>query len=152
MNKHNQMQSVKNYELKVKRVQLPEPYGQIVRVPGDVVRLARMLIGDSAQEKFCVFHLDVKNKVIGFSEAAVGGIDSCPVDMRSVFRTAIVLGASGIVIAHCHPSGDAALSPDDVNLTQRVKEAAKLLGIILLDHVVVTDVGGVSMQELGHVF
>lgn len=91
----------------------------------------------------------MKNRVLGFTIAAVGAIDSCPVDPRTVFRAAVALGASGIVASHCHPSGDPTPSKDDIELTKRLKAAGDLLGIQLLDHVIVTDTARVSLRERG---
>ena len=91
----------------------------------------------------------MKNRVLGFTIAAVGAIDSCPVDPRTVFRTAVALGASGIVASHCHPSGDPSPSHEDIELTKRLKAAGDLLGIQLLDHVIVTDTARVSFRERG---
>lgn len=146
------MKSIKNFELKVKRVavgEAVEPYGASVRSPSDVARIAQLLVGDSAQEHFLVFLLDVRNRVLGFSETSRGGIDTCPVDPRVVFRTAVALGSSGIVCVHNHPSGEPTPSTDDILLTRRLKEAGELLGIELLDHVIVTDTATVSLRERG---
>ena len=144
--------TIRNIELKVKRVAVgegTEPYGASVRSPDDVSRIAQKLIGDDAQERFLVFVLDIRNRVIGYHEAGRGSIDSCPVDIRVVFRTAVALGASSILAAHNHPSGDATPSSDDIILTRRLKEAGELLGIPLLDHVIVTDSGTTSLRERG---
>ena len=144
--------TIKNYELRVRRVNLADagaPYGERVRAPDDVARIAQLLIGDSAQELFYVFHLCIKNRVLGFSEVARGGIDVCPVDARAVFRTAIALGSSGLIAAHCHPSGDPTPSREDIELTERLKAAGELLGIPVLDHVIVTDTSTVSLAERG---
>jgi DNA repair protein RadC len=146
------MKTIKNFELKVKRVAVgegSEPYGASVRSPGDVARIAQALIGDSAQEHLCVFLLDVKNRVVGFSEAARGAIDSCPVDPRSVFRAAVATGASAVVVTHNHPSGDLRPSAEDIALTQRLKAAGELLAVPLLDHVIVTDCDTISLRERG---
>jgi len=146
------MKSIKNFELKVKRVAVGEgvePYGASVRSPSDVARIAQLLIGDSAQEHFLVFLLDVRNRVIGYSEVARGGIDTCPVDPRVVFRTAVATGASALAAVHNHPSGTPEPSTDDILLTRRLKEAGELLGIQLLDHVIVTDTGTTSLRERG---
>jgi DNA repair protein RadC len=146
------MKSIKNYELRVRRVKLADagaPYGEPIRQPGDVGRIVQALIGDAAQEHFCVLILDVKNRVLGFTIAAVGAIDSCPVDPRTVYRTAVALGASGIVASHSHPSGDPTPSREDIELTKRLKAAGDLLGIQLLDHVIVTDTARVSFRERG---
>ena len=146
------MKSIKNYELRVRRVKLADagaPYGEPVREPGDVARIAQALIGDAAQENFLVIFLDIKNRVLGFTTAAVGAIDSCPVDPRTVYRTAVALGASGIVASHSHPSGDPTPSREDIELTKRLKAAGDLLGIQLLDHVIVTDTARLSFRERG---
>ncbi len=144
--------TIKNYELRVRRVNLADagaPYGETVRAPDDVARIAQVLIGDSAQELFLVFMLDIKNRVLGFSEVARGGIDVCPVDARAVFRTAIALGCSALIAAHCHPSGDPTPSREDVELSKRLKTAGELLGISMIDHVIVTDTSTVSLAERG---
>jgi DNA repair protein RadC len=144
--------TIRNIELKVKRVAVSEgtePYGASVRSPNDVARIAQSLIGDSAQEMFLVFILDVKNRLVGFHEASRGSIDSCPVDPRMVFRPAVALGASGFVAVHNHPSGDKTPSTDDIILARRLKEAGELLGIQLLDHVIVSDSARTSLLERG---
>jgi DNA repair protein RadC len=97
------MKTIRNYELKVKRVRLAEPhpaYGRSVHAPADIAGIAQAIIGDSAQEHFCVFLLDIKNRVIGYQEVARGGIDTCPIDPRVVFRAAVVTGAASIIVAH----------------------------------------------------
>ena len=94
-------------------------------------------------------HLDVKNRVIGFTEAARGGIDSCPVDLRSVFRAAIAVGATAIVVAHNHPSGDPTPSPEDVTVTQKIVQGGLLLDIEVLDHLIVGQGRFVSLKERG---
>lgn len=142
--------SIRNYELRIRRVKVAEDeaaYGKSIREPDDVAEVARALIGDAAQEHFCVFMLDIRNRIIGYYEAGRGGIDSCPVDPRSVFRTSIAVGASSILIAHNHPSGDPSPSKEDLALTKRLKDGAKLLGLTLLDHVIVTDDEVLSMRE-----
>jgi DNA repair protein RadC len=138
--------------LRIRRVTLADagaPYGEAIREPDDVARIAQALIGDAAEERFIVLVLDIKNRVLGFTEAGRGCVDSCPVDPRTVFRTAIALGASGIVASHCHPSGDPRPSAEDIALTKRLKAAGDLLGIQLLDHVIVTDTATVSMLGRG---
>lgn len=146
------MSTIKNYELVIKRVNLGElgaPYGQQVTQAEDVSRMAQYLIGDSAQEKFYVFMVDIKNRVIGFHEAARGGNDSCFVDIRVVLRMALVAGAAGLVVSHCHPSGDPTPSNADVDLTHRLKAACVIVGLQLLDHVVVAGDKSFSMRMFG---
>ena len=143
---------IKNYQLNVRRINISEagaPYGDFINHPGDVARVAKDLIGNSAQEIFLVFHLNIKNEIIGYTEVARGSINMCPVDMREVFRTAIVLGAVSIIVSHCHPSGDPNPSIEDIKMTKRIKESSVLLNIELLDHVIVSDSGSMSFVERG---
>ena len=137
------MKTIQRLELKVRRVPCcgedPVPYGQGIRTPGDVVQAARGLLQDEAQEVFLAFPLDIKNKILGYCEVARGSVDACQVHAREVFRAAVLLGASSVILAHNHPSGDPAPSHEDDALTRRLVEAGKILGIQILDHVVVGD-------------
>jgi len=142
----------KNYELKIRRLSVheqPPGYGSAITQPQDVAGIARELIGDNAQESFIALLLDIKNRVVGVTEVARGAVDGCGVDVRQVFRVAIAVGASALVVAHNHPSGDCTPSDVDRRLTERIKKAADLLGIPLLDHVIVSDTGFKSLQTLG---
>ena len=145
--------TIPSFQLRVRRVRVAEgqvPYaGDSVKTPEAVATMARSLIGDSAQEHFYVFFLDAKNRVIGCSEIARGGMDMCLVDPRILFRTAILAGAASLIVAHNHPSGDASPSREDQELTRRLRQGAQLLGIGLLDHVVVTADDFESFAEAG---
>ena len=96
-----------------------------------------------------MFLLDIKNRVVGFSEVARGGIDTCPIDPRMVFRAAVATGAAALIVAHNHPSGSAVPSDEDLQLTKRLQRGAEYLGLKVLDHVVVTDEETVSMAASG---
>ena len=92
------------------------------------------------QEAFYCVYLDRKNHPLGRHLITLGTIDSTLVSYREVFRGAILAGASGLVVAHNHPSGDPAPSAPDLHVTRKLREAAKILDIELLDHVIVGDV------------
>jgi len=140
-------QTIDNYELKIKKTEYDdEIYGQIVNSSTDISSLAKTIIGNEFQEHFVVFMLDVKNKVIGYYVAAVGGISHCPVDVRCVFRTALIVGATSIILAHNHPSGSTTPSEDDITLTKRVGEIARTIGLVILDHVIVTQESYYSLR------
>jgi len=146
------MKSIKKIELRATRVKVAEScvvYHTTIVGPHAVVRVARSLLKGEDQEVFLVFLLDCRNKISGYSEIARGGIDTCPVDPRVVFRTAIVQGASGIVLAHCHPSGNVSPSSEDLALTTRLVEAGHLLGMPVLDHVIIGQGHWVSLAEKG---
>jgi len=112
-----------------------------VRTPEDAYRLLRPLItaatdGDK-QESFMAILLDTKNKAIGIPrECTRGLLDTSPVHPREVFREAVRNSAAGVVLGHNHPSGDPTPSKEDIDITRRLIEAAKILGIRVIDHVI----------------
>jgi len=91
------------------------------------------------QEAFYCVYLDRKNHPLGRHLVTLGTIDATLVSCREVFRGAILAGACALIVAHNHPSGDPAPSSADLNVTRKLREAAKILEIPLLDHVVVGD-------------
>jgi DNA repair protein RadC len=99
------------------------------------------LIGDRDCEHLAVLLVDAGNKVVGSSIVAIGGLSGIGVRCRDVFKAAIVHNAAGIILGHNHPSGDPTPSKEDLAFTKRVKEAAEMLGIPLIDHVITTNTG-----------
>ena len=93
--------------------------------------------------------LNRKNRPIGRSLITSGTLTGSLVHPREVFKKAIAHGASSVVLAHNHPSGNPEPSEDDVKLTQRLVEAGRLLGIEVLDHIIVTTKEFVSFKERG---
>ena len=91
------------------------------------------------QESFYCVYLDRKNHPLGRHLITLGTVDSTLVAPREVFRGAILASASAIVVAHNHPSGDPAPSQADLRVTRTLRDAAKIIQIELLDHVVVGD-------------
>jgi DNA repair protein RadC len=89
------------------------------------------------QEAFYCVYLDRKNHPLGRHLITLGTVNATLVSCREVFRGAIVAGCSAMVVAHNHPSGDPAPSTGDLNVTRRLRDAAKMLEIELLDHVIV---------------
>jgi DNA repair protein RadC len=127
----------------------------------DIVRLFRETISkaswfDADKECFVVVHLNMKNRVKGFTLVSLGSLNSTFAAPREVFRAAIVAGAAMIVCIHNHPSGDPAPSNADMKVTRDLREAAKIIEIGLLDHIIIGDakadprgVGYYSMREAG---
>lgn len=100
-------------------------------------------------EKVVLLVLNRANKVLGWMLLGTGGISACVVDVRVVMQVAINSNASGIILAHNHPSGNLKASQEDINITKKVKEAAKLFDINLLDHLIVTTDGYYSLSDEG---
>lgn len=90
------------------------------------------------QEQFVVLLLNNSNKVLGYHTLSTGGITSTIVDLRLLFATAIKSLATGIIIAHNHPSGQLVASASDKQITKKIKEAGEILDIKLLDHLILT--------------
>ncbi len=89
-----------------------------------------------SQEKFAVVLLDVKNRLLNTKVITIGTATETLAHPREVFREAIRQGASRLIVAHNHPSGNLDPSPEDINLTKQLLLAAQLLGLPLLDHLI----------------
>ena len=101
------------------------------------------------QEHFMLITLDGASKIIEKRVIFVGTLNQSLVHPREVFRPAISDNSAGIIIAHNHPSGTLEASRADVQITQRLKEVAKLVGIELLDHVILSKHGYYSFSDEG---
>ena len=138
--------------LKRKRCRVKEALG-LYDVPihdsSTAKNLAARLLKDEAQEVFIALHLDSKNRLVSYVEVARGGLESCVVDPRIVFSTALIAGASTLILAHNHPSGDSSPSTEDRVLTSRLVDIGNLIGIPILDHLIVGHKEVTSLTEQG---
>lgn len=116
--------------------------------PADTAALLADLKTES-QEHFVVLVLDRRNKILERVNLYKGNASSIQIRAGEVFRKAIILNASAIIIAHNHPSGDPTPSPDDVAMTRAIVQAGKLLDIEVLDHLVIGIDRFVSLKERG---
>lgn len=122
----------------------------IIRSPQDVANLFEDLKYKN-QEQFEVAFLNTKNKVISRKTIFVGSLNSCIVHPRDIFREAVRLNAAAIVCAHQHPSGDPSPSREDIEVTSRLVECGKMMGIELLDHCIIGESKYISLKEKGYV-
>ena len=104
-------------------------------------------IGLKKKEHFVMLSIDSRNNLIKISDISVGSLNASIVHPREVFKEAIQASAAQIIIAHNHPSGDPEASPEDVALTRRLAEAAKIIDVELLDHIIVTRDKFSSLRE-----
>jgi DNA repair protein RadC len=109
----------------------------------------RMGLGLCQQEELWAAGLDTKNRVISFSKVYRGNVNSSIIRTGEVLRDAVRHNATAVVVAHNHPSGDPTPSPEDVTVTRHLREAAALLGIDLLDHLIIGPDCWVSLKERG---
>lgn len=105
------------------------------------------LIADGVQEEFHIVTLDTKLGVINSHLVTKGTLDASLVHPREVFRPAIRESAHSIVLAHNHPSGDPEPSIQDISVTERLDQAGQLVGINIVDHIVMSRSGCVSIRE-----
>jgi DNA repair protein RadC len=108
-----------------------------IRGPEDVVRLVGLDLRGKEQEELWVIWLNVRNQVLGIDRLYKGSQDSSSVRVGEIFARAIRNSANAVILAHNHPSGEAAESPEDVNLTRAVIEAGRLLDIRVHDHIII---------------
>ena len=120
-----------------------------IGTPGDIHSLLGPEMSNLAQEQLRVLLLDTKNHVIGQRVVYQGNVSSSIVRAAEVLRPAVVEAVPSIAIAHNHPSGSADPSPEDVAITRKLKQAADLLDIELVDHVVIGRGRFVSLKEKG---
>lgn len=121
-----------------------------VRSPSDTLPILRDLIGDRETERLAVLWLDTKNHVIGSEIVYVGNVSAALVRVGELFRGAVRVNATAIIVAHNHPSGDPTASPDDMHLTAQVLAAGRLLDIALLDHLILGGEGTfTSLRDRG---
>lgn len=106
-------------------------------------------LGDLSHEEFHVIFLNRANKIIAQECLSNGGIAGTAVDARKLFKRALDHKASYIVACHNHPSGNLKPSPDDLKLTRNIAEAGKVLDILLLDHVIVSEASYYSFADDG---
>ena len=99
------------------------------------------------QEHFCILFLNNANKITGFKVLFSGGMNAATVDLKVVFRNAILFGARSLILVHNHPSNTLTASQEDIKLTQEIKQAGKLLGIKILDHIIITNNSYLSMAD-----
>lgn len=118
----------------------------VVQVMNDIFALSQQ-----AEEYLYLIVMNTKLKPISFFEVSHGTHNSALVGCREIMIRALLCGASSIIIAHNHPSGQPEASREDFAITKRVKEAAELIGIAFCDHVIIGKEGYYSFKEAGHI-
>lgn len=143
-----------NYALAL--LQLPlvrEAPRERITSPSDVYRVCSDMQA-LAQETFHVLALNAKNNLINRVLVSMGLVDASLVHPREVFRQAVAENASGIILAHNHPSGDPTPSAEDIRITRQLVEAGKIIDIKILDHIIIgrksdSQQGFLSLRESG---
>lgn len=104
-----------------------------------VFELMQPVIGELQHEEFWIIYVNNSNKVIQKNQLSKGGITGTLVDVRLVLKNALEVGATGLILAHNHPSGTLKPSEADKQITQKLKAAAQSLDIKVLDYLIITE-------------
>lgn len=121
-----------------------------IHCAADVASLVWDYLDGPDREHFVVLLVDTQHHVVAIHTVAIGTLDTSVVHPREVFKAAILASAAAVVLAHNHPSGDPAPSPEDRQVTRDLAAAGEIVGIPVIDHVIVGDRGQyVSFVESG---
>jgi len=114
-----------------------------------IFEIMQPIIGELPHEEFWIIYLNNSNKVISKAQLSKGGITGTLVDVRIVFKTALEMGATGLILCHNHPSGTLIPSDADKQITKKLKLAGDSLEIKVLDHLIVTETSYFSFVDEG---
>jgi DNA repair protein RadC len=134
---------------KLQQYSYDKPY--IIRSPEDAANYLMHELRFANQEHFIGLYLNTKNHVLRKKTLFIGTLNAAVVHPRDVFREALSLSAASIVVAHNHPSTDCGPSKEDIEITKRLVECGKLMGIDVLDHLIIGDNKFTSLKEKGYV-
>ena len=114
-----------------------------------IFEIMQPIIGELPHEEFWIIYMNNSNKVISKSQLSKGGITGTLVDVRIVFKTALEMGATALILCHNHPSGTLIPSEADKQITRKLKLAGESLEIKVLDHLIVTEASYFSFADEG---
>lgn len=137
-----------SFELARRKEEHDEKY-MPVKSHQDVIKVVRQRLKDKKKEHFLILCLDTRNNLIKISTVSTGTLDANLVHPREVFKEAIQSLASSIILVHNHPSGCPEPSEADIDITKRIVETGKVVGIDVLDHIIVTENKSFSFKEKG---
>lgn len=136
-------------ELGRRRKEAEHPKAQKVTCSKDAYKLIQPFLQDLSHEEFWILLLDRANQLIKPVSISQGGVSGTVSDPKIIFKNAIEALASGVILAHNHPSGNLKPSEADMRLTRQMQESGKLLEIPVLDHLIISDSGYLSMADEG---
>lgn len=115
--------------------------------PRDLFEFLQGYYSDKDREEFLTVMLDTANTIIGVAQISVGSLSSSIVDVKQVFKPAIVANAAAIIVAHNHPSGNPEPSREDIKITRRIVEAGNFLDLPVHDHIIIAENLWTSLRE-----
>lgn len=124
---------------------------KIVRSPGNVNTFARefLRLHEQSEEYLYMICMNMKNVITSVFELSHGNVNSSVVGIREIFQKALLANSVSIIVLHNHPSGNSQPSAEDINVTKRMVEAGKIIGVEVLDHLIIGDGEYTSLKEKG---
>ncbi|GAB6152580.1 hypothetical protein JCM17380_13300 [Desulfosporosinus burensis] len=123
-----------------------------INSPSDSANLLEPFLKDEDRECFLVVCLDTKNQPTAIHTVSIGTLNSSLVHPREVFKVALLANSNALILAHNHPSGEPKPSQEDLEVTRRLVEAGKILGIEVIDHIIIgSNSRFVSLKERGDI-
>lgn len=121
----------------------------VMNEPSCLAEWLKKEIGSSMQEKFLAVYLNKAMQIIGYRTLFVGTVDMSGVYPREIFREALLMNSTDIILVHNHPSGILTPSENDLYLTKRLIKAGMIMGVKVLDHLIITQSGWLSFHMQG---
>lgn len=129
--------------------QMPFEARKHFRTPDDVAGLLIPYYAEHDREEFLGCLLNTNHALIGTSTLSMGGLSSSVAEPRQLYKVAVLANAAAVIIAHNHPSGNPEPSREDIAITRQFKEAGRVMGIPLRDHLIIAGDAFTSMAERG---
>ncbi|EEL49111.1 RadC family protein [Bacillus cereus] len=144
-------QLISAFELGRRMVRLEYQNRYSIRSPEDCARYMMEEMRFLQQEHFVCLYLNTKNQVMHRQTVFIGSLNASIVHPREVFKEAFRRAAASIICLHNHPSGDPTPSREDIEVTKRLVNCGRIIGIEILDHIIIGDHKFVSLKEKGHI-
>jgi DNA repair protein RadC len=138
-------------ELGRRRQSAEGPERKAITSAHDAADIILPLLNDLPHEAFCVLYLNQANRLIRHEIISTGGLTGTVADIRLILKQALMLNANQLIVAHNHPSGNSTPSAADKVLTEKLRDAAMLMDIRLLDHMIIAGAQMLSMAEEGYI-
>ena len=135
------------FEIGRRRSSTPSVMPAKIRCSADAFNLVGPILADLSYEEFWIILCSRSNTVISTVKISQGGISGTVTDVRLILNAAVEKLASGIILAHNHPSGNLSPSDADLKITKKIKDASALLDLMLLDHLIVSSQGYLSLAD-----
>lgn len=120
-----------------------------IKTATDIVKFINEIeqLDKASEENVILICLNTKNQIVAYNHISMGTINTCEIDIKSIYKTILLCNASKFILVHNHPSGNATPSMNDFSITHRLKESSKFMDIQFIDHIVIGNKDFVSCMS-----